>query len=76
MKLSRLEEHHLWIIGRPWCVGPRESGYFFARKTMAKLAAKGLVEPHPNNPRGWWITEAGIAARNDMWVKTLEGIKQ
>ncbi len=28
---------------------------------MPKLAAKGLVEPHPDQPNAWRITDAGKA---------------
>jgi hypothetical protein len=33
--------------------------YWWGPKTMPKLAARGLVEPHPNYPKAWRITEAG-----------------
>jgi hypothetical protein len=33
--------------------------YWWGEKTMPKLAARGLVEPHKDKPKAWQITEAG-----------------
>ena len=53
--LTRFERDQLWYIA-----GRRSSApYFGGKKTMPKLAAKGLVEPHPVYPRGWRVTDAG-----------------
>lgn len=33
--------------------------FYWREKSMLTLAAKGLVEPHKDYPRGWQITNAG-----------------
>jgi hypothetical protein len=38
-----------------------ESPFFWRAKSMPKLAARGFVEPHPRDARGWRITDAGRA---------------
>jgi hypothetical protein len=58
-KLTRHEKDQLYSIG---CATYRDgSPYWWGKATMPKLAAKGLVEPHPDHPKAWRITAAGQA---------------
>lgn len=64
LQLSRHEKDQLHAIGGAYGDG---KPYWWGRKTMPKLAAKGLVERHPYEPTAWRITDAGRAeysARN------------
>lgn len=56
-ELSRHEKAALLDIGR-WGT---DSPFYWREKSMPKLAARGLVEPHPKVKSGWKITEAGCA---------------
>jgi hypothetical protein len=62
MDLTRHEKDQLWQIGNG-VYGNGRNPYWWGEKTMPKLAAKGLVEPHPGDPRGWRITDAGRQER-------------
>jgi hypothetical protein len=56
--LTRHEKDQLYSIGGP--IYGKGARYFWGKKTMPKLAAKGLVEPHPVDPtNAWRITQAG-----------------
>lgn len=35
--------------------------YWWGRKTMPKLAARGLVMSHPKFPKAWCITASGLS---------------
>lgn len=61
IELSRHERDALLDIGGR-IYGDGKHPFFWREKSMPKLAAKGLVEPHNTQPRGWRITEAGKAA--------------
>lgn len=64
MKLNRFEKDQLWQIGRPpW---DRGAPYWWGVKTMPKLAARGLVEPHPEHRGAWRITDAGRKVLADL----------
>ena len=41
--------------------GDGRSPYWCGARSMPKLAAKGLVERHPEFPKAWRITDAGRA---------------
>lgn len=57
-KLSRHEQDQILAIGGP-VYGDGRPPYWWGKKTMPKLAERGLVEPHPNYPGAWRITDAG-----------------
>ena len=38
------------------------SPFYWREKSMPKLAARGLVERHPDDPKAWRLTEAGKAS--------------
>jgi hypothetical protein len=61
--LSRDEKDQLRAIGRAYGDG---APYWWGRKTMPKLAARGFVEPHPDRPKAWRITDAGRAAYAEL----------
>lgn len=68
MKLTRFEHDQLYSIGnRVYGDGVRP--YWWGKATMPKLAALGLVEPHPDHKGAWRITAAGRELRAQMVSK-------
>jgi len=59
IELSKLEKKQLRGVGS---FSEDKSPYWWGEKTMPKLAAKGLVESHPEYPKAWRITPAGRLA--------------
>ena len=71
MELSRFEKDQLYSIGS--AVYGTGRAYWWGKKTMPKLAAKGLVEPHPDERGAWRITDAGRAMYANLYgVKVLD----
>lgn len=68
--LSRLEKEQLLAISySPYSQG---SPYWWGVKTMPKLAARGLVAPHPKHSKAWRITEDGKVVASKL---ALAGLK-
>jgi hypothetical protein len=72
MKMTSHELSQLRSIGNRVYV---DRPYWWGPKTMPKLAAKGLVEPHPEQKRAWRITAAGKALHAELFSQepTLVG---
>lgn len=66
LDLTRHEKDQLKSIGESFA---ENSPYWWGKKTMPKLAAKGLVEPHPDHAGAWRITDAGAKEFDERNIK-------